>query len=110
MGVVLAKALLWCALLAGVVGGAAVAVNALHVNGAVASLIVAFVAGLVLLRLSPPRRTPRIPTPRRPERSQSHGHPPCGAGTPASRSAIQSSIPGAPAIAAVRCSPPHTGT
>nr|WP_068157673.1 hypothetical protein [Rhodococcus phenolicus] len=52
MGVVLAKALLWCALLAGVVG-AAVAVNALHVNGAVASLIVAFVAGLVLLRLRP---------------------------------------------------------
>lgn len=52
MGVVIAKALLWCALLAGVVG-AAVAVNALHVNGAVASLIVAFVAGLVLLRLRP---------------------------------------------------------
>ncbi|MEZ5150235.1 hypothetical protein ACFWDA_05080 [Rhodococcus zopfii] len=52
MGAVIAKALLWCALLAGVVG-AAVAVNALHVNGAVVSLIVAFVAGLVLLRLRP---------------------------------------------------------
>ncbi|MFZ2530719.1 MAG: hypothetical protein WAX14_24230 [Rhodococcus sp. (in: high G+C Gram-positive bacteria)] len=52
MSVVIAKAVLWCALLAGVVG-AVVAINALHVYGAVASLMVAFVAALVLLRLRP---------------------------------------------------------
>lgn len=52
MGVFVGKALLWLALLAGLVG-AGVAVYALHVNGAVGSLIVASVAGLVLLRLRP---------------------------------------------------------
>lgn len=50
MAAVVGKALLWIALLAGLIG-AGTAVYALHVNGAVASLIVASVAGLVLLRL-----------------------------------------------------------
>lgn len=49
---VVAKVVLWCALLVGLIG-AGVAVNALHVHGAVGSLIVASVAGLVLLRLRP---------------------------------------------------------
>ncbi|HET8994843.1 MULTISPECIES: hypothetical protein [unclassified Rhodococcus (in: high G+C Gram-positive bacteria)] len=50
MGAFFGKALLWCALLAGLIGSG-IAVYALHVNGAVGSLIVASVAGLVLLRL-----------------------------------------------------------
>ncbi|MFD3810756.1 hypothetical protein [Rhodococcus sp. NPDC058639] len=50
MGVFVGKALLWFALLIGLVG-AGVAVYALHVHGAVGSLIVASVSGLVLLRL-----------------------------------------------------------
>lgn len=49
MGAVVGKALLWCALLAGLIG-AGIAVYALHVYGAVGALIVASVAGLVLLR------------------------------------------------------------
>lgn len=50
MGAVVGKALLWCALVAGLVG-AGVAVYSLHVYGAVGALIVASVAGLVLLRV-----------------------------------------------------------
>ncbi|MFZ3394904.1 hypothetical protein TVH25_16730 [Rhodococcus sp. 7Tela_A2] len=50
MSVFVGKALLWFALLIGLVG-AGIAVYALHVHGAVGSLIVASVAGLVLLRL-----------------------------------------------------------
>jgi hypothetical protein len=52
MGAFVGKALLWCALVVGLIGSG-IAVYALHVNGAVGSLIVASVAGLVLLRLRP---------------------------------------------------------
>lgn len=52
MGAFVGKALLWLGLLAGLVG-AGIFVYALHVHGAVASLIIASVAGLVLLRLRP---------------------------------------------------------
>ncbi|WP_241385163.1 hypothetical protein [Rhodococcus sp. CH91] len=55
MASVLGKVLLWIALLGGL-AGAVIAVYSLHVNGAVASLIVASVAGLVLLRLRPESR------------------------------------------------------
>ncbi|UYP20128.1 hypothetical protein OED52_06185 [Rhodococcus sp. Z13] len=50
MTTVLAKVLLWVALLAGLIGAGA-AVYRLHVHATVAALIVASVAGLVLLRL-----------------------------------------------------------
>ena len=55
MASVLGKVLLWIALLGGL-AGAVIAVRALHVNGLVASLIVASVTGLVLLRLRPEAR------------------------------------------------------
>jgi hypothetical protein len=50
MGAVVGKALLKCALVAGLIGAGA-AVYSLHVYGAVGALIVASVSGLVLLRL-----------------------------------------------------------
>ncbi|MEU5841772.1 hypothetical protein [Rhodococcus sp. NPDC047139] len=52
MASVLGKVLLWIALLGGL-AGAVIALWTLHVNGVVASLIVASVTGLVLLRLRP---------------------------------------------------------
>lgn len=55
MAAVVGKALLWFGLLAGLVG-AGTAVYSLHVYGAVGSLIVASVAGLVLLRIRPEAR------------------------------------------------------
>lgn len=56
MGTPLAKMLLWCALVVGVACAAA-AVYFLHVYGVVGALIVASVAGLVLLWLRPEARS-----------------------------------------------------
>ncbi|MEE2035263.1 hypothetical protein [Rhodococcus chondri] len=50
MGAVVGRALLKCALVAGLIGAGS-AVYSLHVYGAVGALIVASVSGLVLLRV-----------------------------------------------------------
>lgn len=50
MGSVLVKVIIWGLFLSGLVG-AGIGVSELHVHGTVASLIVASVSGLVLLRI-----------------------------------------------------------